>query len=107
VIELEEIAETYGLPALRAGADHARGGLELAGGDATEAAARLWSAQRLWQQLDAPYESARARALLAEAHVLRGDRESARLDLAAARSAFDRLGARPDAERAAARLAEL
>jgi hypothetical protein len=43
----------------------------------------------------------------AEAYLLRADRESARLDLAAACSAFERLGARPDAARAAARLAEL
>ena len=107
VAELEETAETYGLPALGAAASHARGSLELASGAADEAAVRLRSAHRLWQQLEAPYESARSQALLAEAHLLGGDRESGQLDLGAARSTFFRLGAIPDAERVAVRLAQL
>ena len=107
VAELEETAETYGLAALGAAASHARGQLELAAGDADEAVARLQSAQRSWQQLEAPYESARAQALLAEAHALRSDRESASLDLAAASATFRRLGAVPELERVTARLAEL
>jgi tetratricopeptide (TPR) repeat protein len=107
VAELEETAELYGLPALGAAAFHARGSLELASGAAGEAEIRLRSAHRLWQQLEAPYESARSQALLAEAHLLRGNRELGQLDLSAARSTFARLGAIPDAERVATRLAQL
>jgi hypothetical protein len=107
VAELEETAGLFELPALNAVAAHARGELQLASLDADEAATRLESAHRLWHKLDAPYECARAQALLAEAHLLRGDRVSGHLDLAAAHSAFDRLGATPDAERMRERLAKL
>ena len=107
VAELEETAETYGIPALDAAAEQARGELELVTGDAAEAARRLVSAQRLWQRVEAPYEAARARELLAEARLARGDRESAVLELRAAFSAFERLGARRDVERSDRRMAEL
>jgi hypothetical protein len=107
VQELEETAETYGIPALNAAAEHARGELELATGDPAEAARRLASAQRLWQQVEAPYEAARARELLAEAHFARGDRESGVLELRTAYTAFQRLGARRDVERSDQRMAEL
>jgi tetratricopeptide (TPR) repeat protein len=104
--ELEETAEIYGTAALAAAADHARGAFELAAGDAAEAASRLVSAERSWQRLEAPYDAARTRLLLAEAHLARGDRGSFLLELRTARAAFERLGARPDAQRAEQRLAE-
>jgi hypothetical protein len=107
VAELEQTAETYGLPALAAAAAHARGELELASGTPEEAAARLQSAQRLWQQVEAPYESARARAALAAAYLAQGDRESCALELSAASAAFDRLGARRDLEHARSLMSEL
>ncbi len=107
VAELEETAETYGIAALGAAAEHARGGLELATGDAAEAASRLASALRLWRRVEAPYEAARARELLAEAHLARVDRESGVLELRAAGAAFERLGAKRDAERSDRRMAEL
>ena len=107
VAELEQTAETYGVPALAAAAAHARGELELASGTPEEAAARLQSAQRLWQQVEAPYESARARAALAAAYLAQGDRESCALELSAASAAFDRLGARRDLEHARSLLSEL
>jgi hypothetical protein len=107
VAELEQTAETYGLPALAAAAAHARGELELASGTPDEAAARLQSAQRLWQQVEAPYESARARAALAAAYLAQGDRESCALELSAASAAFDRLGARRDLEHARSLMSEL
>jgi hypothetical protein len=107
VTELEETAETYDIPALSAAAEHARGELELATGDAAEAALRLASGQRLWQQVEAPYEAARARELLAEAHLSHGDRDSGVLELRAACTAFERLGARRDIERCDRRMTEL
>jgi hypothetical protein len=107
VAELEEVAELYAMPALGAAASQARGELELATGNANEAAARLQSAYRLWQAVEAPYESARSRAALADAHLKQGDLESCALELNAASSMFERLGALPDVERSRARLSEL
>jgi tetratricopeptide (TPR) repeat protein len=107
VAELEETAEVYGMPALGAAASHARGELELATGNADEAAARLQSAYRLWQTVEAPYEAARSRAGLADAHLKQGDLESASLELNAAIAMFERLGALPDLERCRSRSSEL
>jgi hypothetical protein len=107
VAELEETAETYGSAALGAAAAHARGALELASGNASEAAARLVSGQRLWLRVEAPYEAARAGELLAEAHLSRGDADAGVLELRAAAAAFARLGATLDAERVARRLAQV
>jgi len=107
VAELEATAETYGTPALGAAADHARGQLELATGDSSEAADRLTSAQRLWRQAEAPYEAARAQSLLAEAHLARDGRQSGLLELRAARATFERLGAALDLEDANRRIREL
>jgi class 3 adenylate cyclase len=51
-----------------------------------------------WQAVSAPYEVARVRTLLGRAIAARGDHEGAKLELQAARSAFLKLGARPDLE---------
>lgn len=50
-----------------------------------------------WQQLDAPYESARTRVLMGRAYRGLGDAHSAELEFDAARWAFLHLGAGPDA----------
>ena len=105
--ELEQTAEAYGTPALAAAAEQARGGVELSAGDTAEAERRLASALRLWQRVKAPYDAARARLLLAEAHLARDDRDSALLELQLAYAAFERLGACLDAERIKARLKRL
>jgi tetratricopeptide (TPR) repeat protein len=107
VAELEETAELYGTAALGAAAEHARGALELASGNADEAVARLSSGQRLWLGVEAPYDAARARELLAEAYLQRGDRDTGLLELRAAAAAFERLGAALDARRTGDRLAAL
>jgi hypothetical protein len=107
VAELAETAAAYETPALAAAAEHARGELELSTGAGAEAAARFVSAVRLWQRAGAPYEAARARASLAEAHLASGNHEAVVLELTAAQSAFSRLGALPDLERMRARLAAL
>ncbi len=99
--ELEAIAETYDTLALRASAACALGAAQLAEGDAAAACESLRRGWRLWQEVDVPYEVARARMLLAAAYQAGGDGEAANLELRSAKSAFERLGAVPDARRAA------
>ncbi|MFC8276759.1 LuxR C-terminal-related transcriptional regulator [Streptomyces sp. NPDC057271] len=103
----EAVAELEGLPGeaplLRAVADTARGALDLARHE--PAAVRpLRRALACWLELRVPYEAAQVRMLLAAADRAAGDEEAARLELMAARAAFERLGALPDARRAAALL---
>jgi tetratricopeptide (TPR) repeat protein len=105
--ELDETARAFGTPALGADAAYANGAAELTGGDATEAARLLTLAHRLWLDAGEPYEAARARELLADAHLASGKRDSAKLELRAARAAFDRLGAQLDTERLGCRIAAL
>jgi len=105
--ELDETARTFGTPALAADAAYANGAAELTGGAATDAARLLTLAQRLWFEAEEPYEAARARELLADAHLASGKRDSAKLELRAARAAFERLGARLDTERLEGRIAAL
>ena len=97
--ELEQLAVTLVSTMLGAMADHARGAVELAGGDAGAALAPLRRALAAWQALDAPYEGARARELIGRAFRALGDEDSAAFELDAARDAFARLGATPDLER--------
>ncbi|MEU7068528.1 LuxR C-terminal-related transcriptional regulator [Streptomyces narbonensis] len=101
------------VPLLRAMADTARGAVALAGTGAgtspgTPAHERalplLRRALAGWLELRVPYEAAQVRMLLAAADRAVGDEEAARLELAAARTVFERLGAEPDARRAAALL---
>ncbi len=99
--ELEEIAKTYGVSALQARAAWARGIVQLAEGNATAAAQCLRRAQHLWQDVDCPYEVARARLALATAYRAEGDEEAAALEIKAARATFERLGATLDILRAA------
>jgi class 3 adenylate cyclase len=57
--------------------------------------------------VDAPYEAARSRVALAEAHLAEGDREAAAMELRSARTAFERLGAMLDTRRADALLSTI
>lgn len=97
--EFESIADTYDAPALHAAAHSARGAVLLAEGNIGEAARTLRRAVTHWHEVEAPYEVARARALLAQVIGAQGDNESAVLELQAARSVFERLGAVPDVNR--------
>jgi class 3 adenylate cyclase len=99
--ELDAIASVYATPALEATAPCARGRLQLATGDEASAQRTLRAGCRRWQELDAPYETARARMVLAAVYRAGGDAETAALELAAARAAFERLGAVLDVTRAA------
>jgi DNA-binding CsgD family transcriptional regulator len=98
--ELEDLAARYESTMLDAMVAHARGAVDLAGGDARGALVVLREACRVWQELDAPYEVARARVLVGQACRTLGDEEAATLEFEAARAAFERLGARPDVARA-------
>jgi class 3 adenylate cyclase len=104
--ELEATAAKYGTAALEAGAAYARGNLELAAGEPTEAVRFLRGALRLWREIDLPYEAGRTRFRLAEAYRADQDIDSALLELRSARSGFEDLGALPDERRAAALLRE-
>jgi DNA-binding CsgD family transcriptional regulator len=90
---LEQIAGQRRTEALQATADVARASVALALEDPTgalTAARRAWQA---WHDLDAPYEAARARVLVAAACRALGDDGSASLELEAAREVFAACGA--------------
>jgi len=89
-------AERFGSPGLLAASARARGAVALAKGEGVTALAALRLACQRWQELDAPYESARTRVLLAEAYRQVGDEDAAARECTAASIAFRRLGAAAD-----------
>ena len=91
--ELDRIASGHRAGMLEAMAAEAGGRLALTEADAAAALVALRRACRLWQELGAPHEAARARVLLALACRSLGDEDTAALDLDAAREAFAQLGA--------------
>lgn len=99
--ELTEIAATYGSSGLEAAALHARGAVVLADGRPEEALPMLRAACQRWQELNAPYDAAGVRLLLARAYEALGDKDAAVLELDAAEAVFDRLGATLDARKVA------
>ena len=96
VEELETLATRIPIVAIRAASAAARGALQLADGEASAATGSLGEALQLWTELDAPYDAARARILLAEAFAAHRDAERARMEAQAARDAFEKLGATLD-----------
>jgi DNA-binding CsgD family transcriptional regulator len=94
--ELDALAEQYGSAMLGALAAHARGAVALAEDDVSAALGSLRVAERLWQELEAPYEEGRARVLIGLACRLLGDDDAAELELETARAVFTDLGAAPD-----------
>ena len=96
---LARIAAELGAPPVQAMADHAAGAVLLAEGDATSALAPLRHAWRVWHGLDAPYEAARARVLVALACRQLRDTDTAEMELDAARLVFGQLEAGPDLAR--------
>jgi ATP/maltotriose-dependent transcriptional regulator MalT len=94
--ELEGIAGRHRSDTLDAAAAQAQGAVKLAEGDADAALAATRRAWTLWEELKAPYEAARARVLVGLACRGLGDRDTAGLELEAARQAFAELGAAPD-----------
>jgi ATP/maltotriose-dependent transcriptional regulator MalT len=97
--ELDAIAGASGADLLEALAVTARGALHLADGEVGQSLDRLRRGRALWLELGLPYEAAQARMLLATASRAAGDDETARLELRAARSVFERLGSAADVRR--------
>ncbi len=105
--ELRDAVKTFASPARQASAEASTAMVALAERDLSPALQSAQRSIRLWNQADLPYEAARARLVLADVYLAEDDRESATMELQSARSAFERLGAIPDANAAADRLAEL
>ena len=97
--ELEAIAADHGGSMLSALASYARGAVELADGDARAALVPLRRAWQAWHELEVPYEAARSRVLIGLACRALDDEDTAKLESAAARRAFQELGAAPDLAR--------
>jgi DNA-binding NarL/FixJ family response regulator len=95
--ELRALADGTETPAFAAAADAAAGAVALADGQPVPAMEVLRRACAAWQTLQLPYEAARTRVQCALAIRAVGDEEGARQELRAALTAFERLGAGPDA----------
>jgi len=93
--ELAGLAAGRSAPLLVAMAARADGEVRLAAGDPAGALASLRRALVAWHAIDAPYEAAACRVLIARACRAMGDEETAGLELDAARRTFQGLGAAP------------
>jgi class 3 adenylate cyclase len=106
VTEMEEIAAVYSGDVFQALALWARGTLQLAEGDHASAVRTSRQSWRLWTKADLPYEAARARLTLGVALRADGDEDGAQLEIGAAKSSFEKLGATLDLRRALELLGE-
>jgi class 3 adenylate cyclase len=97
--ELASLAEKFGTLPMIGNARTALGAVALAEGDAEGATKHLREAVARWNELDAPYDAARARMTLARAYAATGADDEARMELRTARDAFERLGATLDLRR--------
>jgi DNA-binding CsgD family transcriptional regulator len=100
--ELSAVAGELGTPYLRGIAGHAAGTVLRADGDPQRALVPLRAAMIIWREIDAPYLAARTRVQIGLACRALGDADTARMELDAAVRTFRGLGARIDAEAAAA-----
>jgi class 3 adenylate cyclase len=91
--EAQTLAAEFESDVLSAAGLCALGELQIAEGDARGAVQTLRKAGRIWHSSDLPYEGARSKMLLGVALRLLGDEDGAQLELQAARSTFDKLGA--------------
>ena len=103
--EAERTVDAYKIGDRRAAAfdatvHFARGQIHLAEKDWSGAIASLQRSRDEWQGVGAPYETARARMLLGTAYTRAGDEHAGAVELEGALATFERLGARPDVERA-------
>jgi len=99
--ELEETAKALDCEVLGARAAHSLGTTALAEGRTGDALIALRRALAIWSELDAPYEIARVRSDIGLACRALDDHDTATLELEAARSAFQQLGAVTDEARIA------
>jgi DNA-binding CsgD family transcriptional regulator len=97
--ELQALAGQHDVPFLRAMAAQASGAVHLAAENAGAAVRCLQEACADWQELDAPYDLARTRALMGIACRQQGDHDTGQMHLDAARSVLHELGAAPDLSR--------
>jgi DNA-binding NarL/FixJ family response regulator len=97
--ELSDMAIALDAPLLRAACAQATGAVLLAEGDARAALDALRQGWTAWRALDAPYEAARTRVLIALACRQIQDDESGEMELQAARQVFKELGAGPELAR--------
>lgn len=102
--ELGAVAGALGRPMLTALHLQALGAVLLAEDQPENAMSALRQALAGWRELDAAYEAARTRALIAAACRAVGDDDTAELELAGALAVFDRLDAVRDAAAARAAL---
>ena len=79
--ELDEVASVYGSSGLQAAARRSRGAVLLATGRTEEALSTLRTACSGWTELEAPYDCAKVRVLLARAYRQLGDIESSEREL--------------------------
>jgi class 3 adenylate cyclase len=91
--ELAMLTERFSTTATQASSATASGAVRVAEGDHASGAQMVRNGIQLWSSLEAPYEAARARLLLARAYIAAGSRERAVMEAQAARGAFERLGA--------------
>jgi DNA-binding CsgD family transcriptional regulator len=89
--ELSRISEQFHAPAVRALAAHATGAVCLAEGALPAALSSLREAWTLWQELEVPYEAARARVLLGQVCQQLGDPVAADFEFDGARRFFQRV----------------
>ena len=97
--ELQELAERFNAPLVHAMAARATGAVLLTEHDGKAALAELRRSWTLWCELDAPYEAARTRVLMACACKELDDCDAAILELELAREVFQRLSAAPELAR--------
>jgi class 3 adenylate cyclase len=105
--ELSTLADRFATPAAKASAACCAGAVALAEGDAATAVERLREGIGHWGQLDAPYEVARSRMVLAAAFIAQDEPDRAAIEARTARDAFERLGAALDLRKADAVLERL
>jgi DNA-binding CsgD family transcriptional regulator/tetratricopeptide (TPR) repeat protein len=99
--ELEEIADAVGTLLITAMAARSRGAVLLAEERPGPALDVLTESRSCWVRLQAPYEAARTRVLVARALRALGDEDTAAIELGAATRAFEQIGAAPELERLA------
>jgi DNA-binding CsgD family transcriptional regulator len=97
--ELAAIAGNRNVPFLHAVSLRATGAVLLAEDDAQAALAALRQSWMVWCDLEAPYEAARVRVLIALACRNMKDDDAEALELAAAREVFEQLQAAPELAR--------
>lgn len=90
--ELSDTAIAFESAGLGAEGNRCRGAVLLARGQTVEAMALLRMAFNTWQELDAPYDVARTRLLLADAYAALGDADAAARERSATEACFARLG---------------